>query len=110
MSGKRTRALRRQFIEATGCPPVTETRKAIGAFLCSAWNKARGKRVKKQVPQTVVIYARNEFRRFKRAGGRTEAQIVAAWKGFLARREAHAIEVERNYERIKDGQNRKVAA
>jgi hypothetical protein len=89
---------------------VTETRKAIGVFLRSAWNKARGKRVKEQVAQKVVIYARNEFRRFKRAGGRTEAQIVAAWKGFLERRKAHAIEIELNYERIQDGRKRKVAA
>jgi hypothetical protein len=109
MSGKRTKALRRQFLLETGHAPVTETKTEIGAFVRSVWSKVARKRVKERVPQRVVIYARNEFRRFKRAGGRTAAQIAADWAGFLARRRAHAAEVERNYECIQDGRKRKAA-
>jgi hypothetical protein len=109
VSGKRTKALRRQFLLEAGHAPVTETKTAIGAFVRSVWDKARRKRVKEQVSQTVVLYAHNEFRRFKRAGGRTAARIAADWAGFLARRRAHAVEVERNYERIQDGRKRKAA-
>ena len=105
MSGKRTRALRKEFREITGRAAVTEVRKGVGTFFRSVFSRTLGKRTKEAFQQSVIIGVRNEFRRFKRAG-KTELQIRTERYQFLRRRAARHAEIELNNERILDGRRR----
>ena len=108
MSGKRTKALRREFRKITGRAAVTHVKKGVGTFFRSVFSKALGKRTKEQFQQKIIVGALNEFRRFKRHG-KTADQIAAERVEFRRRRAAHLAWIEQNNERIAEGRARRAA-
>ena len=103
MSGKRTKALRREFRQITGRAAVTQVQKGVGMFYRSVFSKVLGKRTKEAVHHKTILGALNEFRRFKRSG-KTADQITVERIAARHRRADHLAWVEANNLRIADGQ------